>query len=525
MSEQHESDQFDKPPEQSAPRRSLSSRAVRGASWIVVGKIIARSLTLLNMIILARLLDPRDFGLFGIVMIAVATMETFSKTGFSVALIQQKHDVEKYLDTAWTVQALRSVILSLLLTSIAPALASFFSEPRVIHMARVIAVSVLLNGLINVGILYFQKELEFHKDFIFNTVSSITSFIVGVYMAYRYRSVWALVYAELAGAIFRVIVSYMLHPYRPSIRLDMAKAKEMFGYGKWVFACSITIYCGSKMDDLMVGKMLDTTALGIYLYGYTISLLPIQEVTYTIHNVAFPSYAKMQGDHDRTMSAFNRLFQLSTFLSIPACVGMALIAPAFVEIVLGQKWLSVVPPLQILLMAQLIKSINSTGSPLFMGVGLPQYEFYMQFARTIALAFLLYPLIKWLGLAGASWAVVGSAIVMFACFYYSIEKLTGLDIYAMGNRLIPPTVGTLLMALFVYKALQIFDFEGVHEIIGGLKLAAVIIPGIIVYFVVAIYISKKLHYDYVVADLKMLARPIASRIPYIQNFYTNKEQT
>ncbi len=138
---------------------SLSKRVVRGGIWVFALRIVNRGLGFIRTIILARLLAPHDFGLFGIALLAIATLETFSQTGFQAALVQKKKNVEPYLDTAWTISAIRGIILFLILFSSAPLIANFFDSAQATLIIKVIAVSTLLSGFRNIGIIFFKKEL------------------------------------------------------------------------------------------------------------------------------------------------------------------------------------------------------------------------------------------------------------------------------------------------------------------------------------------------------------------------------
>jgi O-antigen/teichoic acid export membrane protein len=113
------------------------------------------------------LLAPHDFGLFGIAMLAIATLEAFTQTGFEAALVQKKENVKSYLDTAWTISAIRGAVLFFILFFFAPLMANFFYSPQATTIIRVIALSAFLSGFRNIGMVFFQKELEFDKQFLF----------------------------------------------------------------------------------------------------------------------------------------------------------------------------------------------------------------------------------------------------------------------------------------------------------------------------------------------------------------------
>ncbi|MBW2000976.1 MAG: oligosaccharide flippase family protein, partial [Deltaproteobacteria bacterium] len=151
----------------------LSKKVIRGGIWVFALRFTNRGLGFVRTIILARLLAPSDFGLLGIAMLAIAALETFSQTGFQAALIQKKENVESYLDTAWTVSAVRGIMLFFILFFCAPIVAQFFKSPQATLVIKVIAISTLISGFRNIGILFFQKELEFNKQFIYELSATL----------------------------------------------------------------------------------------------------------------------------------------------------------------------------------------------------------------------------------------------------------------------------------------------------------------------------------------------------------------
>ena len=142
-------------------------RVVHAGFWAFALHVSDRSFGLGRTIVLARLLSPDDFGLFGIATLAMLALETFSRTGFHPALIQKIGDIKPYLDTVWTVHAIRGLILALILFGVAPYVAAFFGEPAAVPIVQVIGLSLIFQGLTNLGTVYFQKELVFHKQFVY----------------------------------------------------------------------------------------------------------------------------------------------------------------------------------------------------------------------------------------------------------------------------------------------------------------------------------------------------------------------
>ena len=257
-------------------------------------RILQQVMNFTKLIILARVLHPRDFGMLGIALLILATLETFSRTGFQQALIQRKGDVTSYLHPTWTVQAVRGVVLCAILFICAPYIASFFEAPDAEPIVKAICVVLIFQGFTSAGMIIIRKELLFNKQFLFNFVGSAVDFIVAVAAAFILRSVWALVLGMLAGNLVKAVMSYFIHPYRPKISTDFKKMGELFRFGKWILGSSIVVFLITQGDDFFVGKLLSATMLGFYQMAYRISNMPATEYSHLIATVMFPAYSKLQ---------------------------------------------------------------------------------------------------------------------------------------------------------------------------------------------------------------------------------------
>jgi len=445
------------------PSESLSQRVVKGGFWVFTLRIVQRLFSLARLIIIARILSPDDFGLMGIALLTMATLETFTQTGFQAALVQKKEDIESHLDAAWTVLILRGVALFAILYLIAPYAAAFFNAPEAKPIIQVIGFSVLLQAFTNIGVVYFQKELEFNKEFIYQFAGTLADFIVAVSAVLILRNVWALVFGLLAGNVVRCFVSYLIHPYRPHLSRDLGNAKELFGFGKWVLGSSILIFLITQGDDVFVGKLLGVTALGFYQMAYRISNMPATEITQVISQVTFPAYSKVQDDISRLREAYLKVLQVTAFLSFPIAGLIFVLASDFTMLFLGEKWMPMVPAMQVLALWGLIRSIGGVNSSILNAVNRPDVITKLSVIKLLIVAILIYPLsVKW-GISGTSLAVLLSAICITPnTFYIVISKVLRSKISVFFKAMSVPFAGTIfivsLMAFFTPDNLSLGRF-------------------------------------------------------------------
>ena len=468
--------------------KSLSQRVVVSGFWAFALRAVNRAFSFIRLIILARVLAPDDFGLMGIALLTMATLDTFSQTGFQAALIQKKEDINHYLNASWTVLILRGSILFAILYIIAPFAAHFFNAKEAEVIIRVIGLSFLIQAFTNIGVIYFEKELEFNKLFIYSFVGTLSDFVVAVSAALILKNVWALVFGSLAGSTAMCITSYFIHPYRPKFDFHLGKAKELFGFGKWILGSSILIFLITQGDDIFVGKLLGTTALGLYQLAYRISNMPTTEITHVISQVTFPAYSKLQDNLPKLREAYLKTLQLTVFLSFPIAGLIFVLAPDFTRIFLGEKWMPMVPAMQVLVFAGLVRSIAATTGPIFHAVGKPKIDTIWQIVRLSVLATLIYPFtIKW-GILGASIVVFLSIFVSNIGFCLKAIKITKCGTKNFVNTMSSSLVGSVLTVLVISGLRSMMD-TGIWEFI------IFTCMGIMTYLI-TVYLLDKLFFDY-----------------------------
>jgi len=385
---------------------TLSKKVVRGGVWIFSLRILNRGLDFFRIIILARLLSPTDFGLFGVAILSISVFETFSQTGFNFALIQKKESIKTYLDTAWTISALRGLALFILVFFSAPIIAAFFNAPQATLIVRFLAISLIFNGFQNIGILFFQKELEFNRLFLLEISTTITSFASTIILAVLLKNVWALVIGGLLANFVRFCISYVIQSYRPIPKIEKDKVLELFSFGKWIFLSTIVIFLVRQGDDFFLGKVLGVTALGFYQMAFMIGNLPSSEITGIISQVAFPTYTKLKSTPGKLNEAYIKTISFIALISFPFAGGIFVLAPYFTTLFLGEKWLPIVTPLQILAISGLIRSIVATGGSLFNAIGKPRFDFKMNLWRLIIIIVTIYPLTRLWSISGTSLSVL-----------------------------------------------------------------------------------------------------------------------
>lgn len=469
------------------PTGSVLQQTVKSGIWVSATKISIRLLQILMLIILARLLSPRDFGLMGIALLTLTATRRFTDIGLNAALIQQKEEnVDDYLNTTWCLEIGRGLLIFAVIFLAAPYIASVFDEPAATDLIRVLGLGPVFYGLRNPAVVYFQKNLSFHKDFVFQTSGGLVQFVVGVGYALYSPTVWALVFASVSQPAIKFLLSYLLHDYRPWPSFDLSKAGELVHYGKWITGASIINYVYSHGDDAFVGWFLSATALGFYQYAYRLADMPATEVSGIISQITFPAYSQLQENIDELRSALLQTTRLTAFVAFPLAFGIALVAPSFVPAVLGTEWNPMILTMQLLAVYGLLHSITRNFGAVWKAMGRPDYLAKLGVLRVICIAIFIWP-------ATARWGIEGTALVVVGVY---LLPMLPIDVY-LAARMVEgrslqlyreyayPFVAATVMFVSLRYAISLVEVPPLVEFV-------LLVPaGAIVYFVVAFLLERK----------------------------------
>jgi lipopolysaccharide exporter len=456
------------------PGQRLSQRVAFAGGWLLALRVARQGLAIIRLIILARLLSPEAFGLVSIALVAMMLLTTFTEFGFAEALVQRKGDIRDYLDTYWIMCVIRGMILGGILFGIAPLVASYFNAPAVKPIIQVLSLVPLLDGLTSSGIVYYFKEMEGQKQFVWNTSSTITDFVVSVSAAFILRNVWALVIGALASYIVSMVVSFAMHPYRPKLRFDTSKAKEMFFFGGWALLFSIGHYVFTNVDTIIIGRLLGVVPLGFYTMAHKIGDLIGREMAMAGGRVIFPTFSKLQDDFVQLRRAFMTCVEAIAFVTFPIAVGIYILAPDFTSVLLGEQWTQAVPAMQILGIAAAIYSLIITGGTLYYAVGKPRIRFFIITIAVVIMVGLLFPLSTRYGLIGAAIAVLAGNVAGLIVQIWTSTGILKSGIKEMLRPMAFPTIISIILGISLTLAKRIFSQVSLGEFVIMLCVAAVV---------------------------------------------------
>jgi PST family polysaccharide transporter/lipopolysaccharide exporter len=366
---------------------------------------------------MARFLLAEDFGLFGMALTVVTGLAALSNIGLGISVIKSKfkndEELGKHLDTIWTVDLIRRLLLALLMLALARPAAKFYGEPRVSQLLLVLSVLPLIQGFENIGLMIYRRRVHFQKIVWLELSTNLLTAFATIALVLWTRNVWALVFSQLVSALIGVALSYGFHAYRPSLRLDKSSLTIALEFGKYAFVMGVLGYVMSMADNVLIGRLYSAALLGTYVIAYNLAVLPLHGVGNAIVNVTFPAYAEIaDGETKRLERAFVRVFAVSSILLTLTTALLLLLGEEIVVFLYGSKWRAAGTILRILALLVFCKGHAMLVSPLVVSIrGIGPDAKIKLFEATIFLL-LLYPLTTKYGPIGAAWAGAAAFFVM-----------------------------------------------------------------------------------------------------------------
>ena len=385
-------------------------------------RVASRLVALLRTVILARILLPAQFGLYGIATLVLAFLEVFTETGINVFLIQQKENLEKYIDTAWLVSIARGFLIALLILVCAPLVVRFFNAPGALNLVLLISLVSAIRGFISPARVKFQKELEFGKEFWIRMAIFTFDSAVAIVVALTTRTPASLVWGLIAGSVLEVILTHALIRPRPKLAFESETFKKIVSRGKWLTGAGIFEYLFRQGDDIVVGRFLGETSLGFYQMAYKVATLPVTEVADVFGKVTLPIYAKISESKKELKDALVKTTLATAALVLPGGLVLVIFTKLAVTIVLGEVWLPIVPVLKVLVIYAITRALVNPARTVFLAVKKQEYLTTVTFVSIVALAVAIFPLARLYGLVGIGLAtIIASLASVPLVVYYTVK--------------------------------------------------------------------------------------------------------
>lgn len=427
--------------------RSVLARTVRGAGWVIAWRLGMRGLGLVSTLILVRLLVPSDFGLLALAASFAQTVDGMMMLGTEEAVIRQHSPDRQVYDTAWTLNVIRGLTVTAIVLLLAVPVARFFGDPRLVTVLMVIALPPLLDGLSNIGTVDFRREMQFHKEFAIMVVPKFFGIVATLTAAFIHPSYTALLYGIATNQSLRSVMSYVMHPFRP--RFSLRAWRGLIGYSLWTWLLSLAILLRNRSDTLMLGRLTNSTAVGVYSVGAEVAALPTSELVEPLCRASFAGFAAANREGVLVAETFLRLIGSAVAVTLPAGIGLALVAGPLVRLAFGAGWDGAVPVVRVLGLAGIMTVFGQISLHLMSAHSLLGRLTFVALAGAVLRIVLLLLLIPPFGVAGAAWAAaIATCADQGATLLMAMRHLR-VSLRALASQIVRPLLAACAMAIGV----------------------------------------------------------------------------
>jgi len=423
---------------------SLTARTVRGAGWIVCWRLATRILGTVSTLCLVRLLVPGDFGLVALGTAFAQALDGLSEIGVGKALVREDRLDRALYDTAFTLMVIRGCTSALLIIGCAWPVARFFGEPRLAGILLALAAAMFISAVENIGVVDFQRDLAFEKEFGLYIAPRILGIVACVATAYVWRSYWALVVGLLTARGTESLCTYLMHSYRP--RLSLRAWRQIVGFSFWSWMLSWVSLIRDRIDSFAIGRMLGATQVGLYSIAWDVGFLTSTELVGPVCRALFPGLVQVRSSGKDVANAYFRAISVTLVITLPAGIGIAMVADPLIRLAVGPRWVAAIPLVQIFAVVGIFRVITLISKTLLTVYGILQVQFVSTSIILLIRFALLIVLIGYFGLIGAGFAVAAASVLEEA-FYLVVTfrrfNLRPLDLLAGNWR---PVIATAAMA-------------------------------------------------------------------------------
>lgn len=432
--------------------KNLTQKTFSGLIWKFAERIGAQVVSTVVSIILARLLMPEDYGIVSLVTIFITLCNVFVVSGFGSALIQKKDADEVDFSSVFYASIVIALLLYALLFFTAPLIAKLYDDVNaklLVAVLRVMGLRLPIAAINSVQQAYVSRRMAFRKFFWATLFGTIASAVVGIWMAYSGYGVWALVAQYLTNVCIDTIILFIVDRWHPRLKFSFQRLKGLLSYGWKLLASSLLNTGYGELRSLVIGIKYSATDLAYYDKGKTFPGLIVTNIDSSIDSVLFSALSKVQDDRVKVKNVVRKGIRTSSYVIFPCMVGLAVIAEAFVRVVLTDKWLPIVPFLQIMCFVYALQPIHTANLQAIKALGRSDLFLILEIAKK-AMGITLLLVSMWFGVIWiAASSILGGIIGSFINAFPN-KKLLNYGYFEQIKDLLPALLLSLVMGGIVY---------------------------------------------------------------------------
>ncbi len=462
---------------------SIGSRIRSGIAWKAGSQVTLQISRMVVALILARLLAPHDWGVAAMVLVFSGFVVVFTDSALGTALIQRRDLRDGDRSTVFWTNAGLGLLLALGGIALAGPLAAFYGEPDVRPLFVALSLGFMVSALGTTQMALLVRDMEFRRLELRQIAATLVGAAVGISVALAGFGAWAIVGQQLAETGISTALLWYVTPWRPSLTFSVESLRRLGGFAGNVFGQNLLYQMGRSFPNLIIGRFLGAASLGTYTLATNVILMPFSRIAGPLQQVFFPAFSRMNDDRERLADVWIRATRLVALISMPALVGLVVVAPDFVQVVLGPRWSEATRVIQILACVGLIQALHTLNGEVLLAINRAGTLFWftmLWFTGSIGAVILG---LRW-GVVGVAAFYAATAVVIEPLSAYVTTRALGIPLWRFVRSLDGVAQATTVMAAVVLGARAAMVTVGVP--VAG-RLVLLVLLGGIVYLVCCLW--------------------------------------
>ena len=467
---------------------SLKQQTFSGVIWSSIERFSVQGIQFILTLIIARQLLPSDYGLIAILNIFMAIANCFVNSGFSSALIQKQNRTNNDFSTVFYFNIVVGIIMYIILLISAPYIASFYEQPILKIIIIWVGLNIIINSFTTVQNAILAINLNFRKQTLISLTAVTISGIIAIYMAFNNYGVWTLVIQGLLNSCINALLLWIGSNWNPQFTFSISSFKELFSFGSKLLISSLLHTLYTNLYTLIIGKVFQPKELGLYSKAYSLSQYPSTNITGILNRVLFPVLCRIQNNDEKLTEKFYLSIKLTSFIVFPLMIGLAAISEPFIRLVLTEKWIAIVPFLQILCLAYMWDPIMNMSANLLNVKHRSDYALTAEIIKKIFAIIILFITLPF-GIKVMCWGLlIYSIFDLIIISLFTRKILPNVTFYNHLKNLFPPLLQSTIMGGVIMLIINLITNTWIQLISG-------ILIGIIIYLILStIFCKNEINY-------------------------------
>lgn len=445
----------------------------RAVMWSALDVLMRQGVQFVVLVVLARLLAPEDFGLITMLALFLSLASIFVDGGLGSALIQRQHSSHLDESTIFFFNFGMGGVTAVLMCLGAPWIAAFFSQSLLENIAYALAFSLLINSVGAIHITLLTREMDFRTLGKIGALSSIFSGVLAIVLAFAGYGVWSLVAQALCASLVSVALLWWWHPWRPTWTFSRDSLKTYFRFGGYEMAANLTDALTTNLNAILIGKLFSLRDAGFYDRAQRMQQLPVTMMANIVNRVAFSAFSRHSADKARLTHWLKRSQQVTMAVNLPVMVMLSVLAEPLVVLLLGTRWLSVAPILQVLAIAGLLWPLHVMNLSVLKAQGKAKVFFWItMLKKSVAIGLTLAASL--VSVMAIAWAQVVVAVFAFLVNAYYSRVLLGYGAFAQLSDLASLFAATIPLAIVTVAMTTWLELPPVLELMFAGTMGAVV---------------------------------------------------